>query len=130
MKPKEYPYGICHKNISARPKSVYCNNCNLWFHIKCNNISISDYHELEKENDNISWFYLKCTPVMFPFGTLDNDELLDLYSCSFPSWVDKTPSFQITSELLNLLNLDDYDIDEHISSNVSSSYHTHSPGLI
>ena len=126
MKPtNQYPScGICHKNVSDHQKSVYCNNCNLWVHIKCNNISISEYHELEKESDDIPWFCLKCTTVMFPFGLLDNNELSNLYDCNFPSWVDTIPSFEITSDLVNLPNLDDYDIDEHIPSNVNSSYHT------
>ena len=61
---------------------------------------------------------------MFPFGLLDNNELANLYDSNFPSWVDTIPSFEITSDLVNLPNLDDYDIDEHIPSNVNSSYHT------
>ena len=34
------------------------------------------------------------------------------------------PSFEITSGLSNLPNLDDYDIDEHLPSQVNSNYHT------
>ena len=34
------------------------------------------------------------------------------------------PSFEITSRLTNLPNLQDYDIDEHLPSNIDSSYHT------
>ena len=59
---------------------------------------------------------------MFPFGLLDNNELSNLYDCTFPSWVDTIPSFEITSDLVNLPNLDDYDIDEQIPSTVNSSY--------
>ena len=70
---------------------------------------------------NTQWF---CTTVLFPFGLLDNNELANLYDCNFPFWVDTIPSFEITSDLVNLPYLDDYDIDEHILSNVNSSYHT------
>ena len=42
----------------------------------------------------------------------------------FPPWVDTIPSFEITSDLINLPNLDDYNIDEHIPANVNSSYYT------
>ena len=40
--------------------------CNFWVHIKSKN----DFSMLEKESDNRPWFCLKCTPVMFPSGTL------------------------------------------------------------
>ena len=61
---------------------------------------------------------------MFPFGSVDNEELSNLNNFDFPSFVDSAPSFEITSGLINLPNLDDYDIDEHLPSNVNSSYHT------
>ena len=119
-----FPCGICHKKIPARGKSVFCNHCNLWVHIRCNNISNSEYEELQKEPDDVPWFCLKCTAVMFPFGSLDNEELSNLYEFDFPSFLDSMPSFEITSGLTNLPNLEDYDIDEHLPSNVNSSYHT------
>ena len=78
------PCGICHKNIAARHKSVFCNNCNFWVHVKCNNISNSEYVELQNEADDVPWFCLQCTKIMFPFGQLDNDELLNLYDFDFP----------------------------------------------
>ena len=34
------------------------------------------------------------------------------------------PSFEINFGLSNLPNLDDYDIDEHLSSKFNSNYHT------
>ena len=118
-----YPCGICHKNIAARQKSVFCNNCNFWVHVKCNNISNSEYVELQNEADDVPWFCLQCTKIMFPFGQLDDDELLNLYDFDFPSFLDSMPSFEKTSGLSNLPNLDDYDIDEHLPSKVSSNYH-------
>ena len=119
-----FPCGICHKNIPAHGKSVYCNHCQFWVHIRCNNISNSEYEELQKEPDDVPWFCLKCTAVMFPFGSLDNEELCSLNEFDFPSFTDSMPPFEITSGLTNLPNLEDYDIDEHLPSNVNSSYHT------
>ena len=49
---------------------------------------------------------------------------LDLFDFDKPSAVDSLPSFEITSQLTNLPNLQDYDIDEHLPSNIDSSYHT------
>ena len=61
---------------------------------------------------------------MFPFGQLDNEELLRLYEFDYASFINSIPSFEITSNLTNLPNLSDYDIDEHLPSNINSSYHT------
>ena len=118
------PCGICHKKILARGKSIFCNHCKFWVHIRCNDISYSEYKELQKEPDDVPWFCLNCTADMFPFGSLDNEELSNLNELDFPSFVDSIPSFEITSGLTNLPNLGDYDIDEHLPSNVNSSYHT------
>ena len=60
---------------------------------------------------------------MFLFGQLDNNELSNIHDFDFPSFHDSIPSFEITSGLSNLPNLDDYDIDEDLPSNVNSSYH-------
>ena len=48
----------------------------------------------------------------------------NLFDFDKPSVVDSLPSFEITSRLTNLPNLQDYDIDEHLPSNIYSSYHT------
>ena len=119
-----FPCGICHKNISANSKAILCSNCNLWIHIKCNDISNSEYKILQNEPDDVPWFCLKCTKIMFPFGSLEDYELSNLNNSDFPSFVDTAVSFEITSGLTNLPNLEDYDIDEHLPSNVNSGYHT------
>ena len=41
-----------------------------------------------------------------------------------PSIVESLPSFEITTHLTNLPDLQDYDIDEHLSYNINSSYRT------
>lgn len=118
------PCGICHKNIPDNHKSVFCDYCKFWVHIRCNDLSVQEYEELQREPEHIPWFCLKCTELIFPFGSIENEELINLNNLNFPSFVDSAPSFEITSGLMNLPNLDDYDIDEHIPSNVNSSYHT------
>ena len=120
----ENPCGICHKAISDHHKSVFCNHCNFWIHIKCNNISNTEYRDLQKEADDIPWFCLKCTEVMFPFGQLENEELSNLYEFDLPSFINSVPSFEITSNLVDLPNLSDYDIDEHLPQNIDSRYFT------
>ena len=120
----KHPCGICHKNVSKY--GILCNKCNFWRHIKCNNISVTEYEALSTEPDDVPWFCINCTITyhesIFPFGSIENETLLNLFDK--PSVVDSLPSFEITSRLINLPNLQDYDIDEHLPSNIDSSYHT------
>ena len=119
-----FPCGICHKNILHHAKSIYCDPCQFWVHAKCNNISNSEFKERQKQPDDMPWFCLKCARIMCTFGQLDNNELRNLYDFDIASFVDSMPSFEIVSGLSHLPNLDDYDIDEHLPSNVNSSYYS------
>ena len=83
-----FPCGICHQNIQANQKAIFCNNCNFYVHIKCNDISTAEYKEIEKEPDEVSWFCKKCTIDMFPFGSLSNEELLGIGDFDLPSFID------------------------------------------
>ena len=47
-----------------------CDTCNLWVHIKCNNLSFIDYQYLNG-NDK-PWLSLRCNSKLFSFGTLNN----------------------------------------------------------
>ena len=61
---------LCTKVIRDNDNSIYCDKCNLWGHIKCNNLSFIDYQYLNGNDD--SWFCLKYNSELFPFGTLSN----------------------------------------------------------
>ena len=123
-----FPCGLCDKNVNQNQKAVFCDQCGKWIHIKCNNISNSDFEILKEEPDNKRWICIKCTIInnssMFPF-TLESDEvLLGLNGFNLPSLVDSLPSFEIPSKLTNLPNLSDYDTDENLNLNISSQYCT------
>ncbi len=122
----KYPCGICHKNVNNN--GILCNTCNFWHHIKCNNISVSEYEALSNEPDDVPWFCINCSinynKSIFPFGSIENEPLSYLFDFDKPSVVDSLPSFEITSHLTNLPNLQDYDIDEQLPSKIDSSYHT------
>ncbi len=119
-----FPCGICHKNIHANQKAIFCNNCSFYVHINCNDISTSEYTELKKEPDDVPWFCKNCTKSMFPFGSLENEELLGISDLDLPSFIDSTPMFEVTSSLMDLPNLSDYDIDEHMPQSIDSRYFT------
>ena len=61
---------------------------------------------------------------MFPFGSLPKEELLGIGDFDLPSFIDSDPMFAITSNLMDLPNLSDFDIDEHMPQNIDSRYFT------
>ena len=99
--------------------------------MKCSGISTSEYEALSNEpneHGDVPWSCLKCTiryhESIFPFVSIDNETLLNLFDFDKPSFLDTLPSFVITSCLTNLPNLQDYDIDDEVPSNITSIYHT------
>ena len=124
MKQSRYPCGICHKNVGENQATILCKECNCYVYIKCNDTSVSDYRVYQAEPDDVAWLCKNCTAALFPCDPLEYKELSNLYDFDLPSFVDYAPSFETTSNLSNLPNLEDYDIDEHLPSNINSSYHS------
>jgi len=73
-------------------KAVFCNSCNFYIHLKCNDILFSDYKRLENEPEDVAWSCKKCTMDIFPFGSLADDEFLVLLFFDLPSFVNSIPS--------------------------------------
>ena len=65
---KIFPCSICIKVFGDDDNSIYCDKCNLWMNIKCNNLNFIDYQYLHGNDD--SWFCLRCNSELFLFGTL------------------------------------------------------------
>ena len=65
-----FPCSICTKTVDDNDNSLSCDKCNLWVHIKCNNLNFLDYQYLNGNDD--PWFCLKCNTELFPSGTLSN----------------------------------------------------------
>ena len=62
-----FPCSIGAKSIGD---DVFCDKCNSWIHIKCNNLNYVNYEYLNDNDD--PWFCLKCNSEIFPLGTLNN----------------------------------------------------------
>ena len=69
-----FPFSVCVKATGDKEDSIYCDECNLCVHIKCNNLNYIDYKYLSENGD--PWFFLKCNSQLFPFGTLDNKKFI------------------------------------------------------
>lgn len=64
------PCGICTKPVGKNHKAIQCDVCNFWIHIRCNDISPTQYNELI-DNDE-SWICIKCLNSILPFGEIDH----------------------------------------------------------
>ena len=68
------PCGLCNRPVGSNHRSIQCDVCNFWVHIKCNNISPSKYDELvnQNENDKEPWICINCINSNLPFGQNSN----------------------------------------------------------
>ena len=63
---------ICAKNVQDKDKAVQCDLCELWIHIKCNNLNYLDYRYLQ--NCDESWYCIECCSTIFPFNSLSSNK--------------------------------------------------------
>ena len=59
------------KNVHGKDKTVQCDLCELWIHIKCNKLNYLDYRYLQ--NCDESWYYIGCCSTIFPFNSLSRN---------------------------------------------------------
>ena len=130
-KPKrkfKFPCGTCDKSVNKNQKSIYCNNCGLWVYKSCEGLTDGEFQKLVEEDKHIPLSSLICkvksNAEIFPFCLLSKLELLDLYGFDLPSHLETPISFETHSKLVNLPNLNDFDINETIINAVNSKYYT------
>lgn len=117
------PCGICHKSVKINHRATQCDICQLWIHIKCNDISKTDYQVLQSSEE--VWYCKKCLSSVFPFCNQPDHELLNIINCRrprMPSELELLPSFDLLSKISGLPNLDNSDIDNNLPSPVHSKY--------
>ena len=67
-----FPCLVCDKPVATNHKAVYCDLCDKWVHIYCNNICKNTYQKLKKDNN--PWFCKLCLRMEVPFSSLNNTE--------------------------------------------------------
>ena len=115
-----YPCGVCSKRVGQRMKSVQCDLCNYWNHIKCDGIDNKTYEALKKSSD--SYYCKLCKEEIFAFQKLSDDQ----YQASIVKNVDINEDLNLrltTSPVLNILfnDLDNHNKNE--SSAINCSYY-------
>ncbi len=131
MKPTKnlkYPCSICSKSVMKNQKSVQCDTCDLWAHIKCDGTTKDEYDILIESDDNTSWKCLVCrireNSNIFPFTLVSN--VLDLEYVNISDsmrMLELLPKFEILAEVSKFSNLSSNDIDSNINSQVNCIYY-------
>ena len=66
----KFPCKICARNVHNKDKAVQCDLCELWIHIKWNNLNYVDCRYLQKCEK--PWYCRECCSTIFPFNSLSS----------------------------------------------------------
>lgn len=70
-----HPCGVCKESVGENHKAIKCNICELWIHIKCNNLDKNDYAYFQDlKNEEEDFFCINCVSENLPFSKLNNNE--------------------------------------------------------
>ena len=77
--PIAFPCAVCNKNVLG--SSIYCNNCNLWVHKKCNYLTENEFKMLTEEDDDKPFCCIKCLNSNIPFTNTTEADFYSLIKC-------------------------------------------------
>ena len=55
-----FPRGSCGIEVLDDDDAVSCDNCDHWYHIQCQNISIATYETLQAGDVSFTWMCMRC----------------------------------------------------------------------
>ena len=68
----KFPCKICVKTVQDKDKAVRCDLCELWIHIRCNNLNYLDCRYLQ--NCDESWQCIECCSTISSFKSLSSNK--------------------------------------------------------
>lgn len=74
--PIRFPCGICQKPVATNHRSIQCDECNFWVHIKCGSITSKTYENFMNKN-NLSWECPSCSSNNLPDTSRPIEDDLD-----------------------------------------------------
>ena len=72
MIPK-FPCSVCYKAVAKNHNTVCCDSCNLWVHIKCNNLTKFCYRKMQTSQE--PWYCKNSIKQILPFSELSDSQL-------------------------------------------------------
>lgn len=58
--PVHYPCSICMRVVAKNHRALYCDQCNLWSHIKCTSITPLEYKAFQGKEDGFNFTCSRC----------------------------------------------------------------------
>ena len=132
QKPKKnfkFPCSICNSSVNSNQKALQCDTCDLWVHIKCDEVTEKTYKEyMENENKkNESWNCLVCkikqNHKIFPFTLYNEVDLKNINNSETMRIFENLPTFEIVSEISKFSNTSSHDVDDNIHVNINDEYY-------
>ena len=68
----KFPCQLCEKPVVTNHNAIYCDICDCWVHIHCNNIFKQTYRQLQKYPS--PWYCKSCLKKEIPFSNLNDSE--------------------------------------------------------
>ena len=68
----KFLFRICFKNVLDNDKAVQCDLCQLWIHIRCNNLNYLDYRYLQNYYE--SWYCIEFCSAIFLFISFSSNK--------------------------------------------------------
>ncbi len=73
----KFPCGKCDKPVKSNQKGICCDQCDVWFHIKCINMAANIY-QCHVQNQDMSWLCNSCAvPFMFSDSFFSNNSFTE-----------------------------------------------------
>ena len=70
--PVKFPCISCKCPVKVNQRSIFCDVCDNWIHLKCTSLSYDNYHILSSSND--PWIGHVCLSMSLPFNSLDSSD--------------------------------------------------------
>ena len=74
--PNKYPCGICDRPVAKNHRGLECDECGYWVHIKCGDVTSTDY-ELLLLKEQFTWICPRCAIPNFSDSFFDESNLAD-----------------------------------------------------
>ena len=133
-KPNKPPCSICSHIVKHNDKAIFCDSCDKWTHIRCNQTTVAEYKSIIDKNIadpsqiNTQWscskYVTESRAELFPYGMIDTLELSNLNKTNSMKLLEFIPQFDTLSEALGTHDTKSLDIDENYVENIKSDYHS------
>ena len=81
--PSSYPCAVCGASVTDEHEALECDNCHLWTHCFCCEVSTEEYRQLEHLS-SFNWICPVCTLHELPFGECSSFD--DTFESAIPSY--------------------------------------------